>query len=168
MYNRDNYYIGIYMSKKDLYRPNVGMIIVSNNYPQKKEIFIAQRNDLSDIWQFPQGGIDEGEEVREAMFRELEEEIGTDEVKIIAEYPEWISYDFPPKIAKKMKPYKGQKQRYFLVKLKKSAKINLDTQHPEFSDYKFVGVDKVLGLSASFKQAVYETVIKHFKNEGYL
>ena len=168
MYNRDNYYIGIYMSKKDLYRPNVGMIIVSNNYPQKKEIFIAQRNDLSDIWQFPQGGIDEGEEVQEAMFRELEEEIGTDKVKIIAEYPEWISYDFPPKIAKKMKPYKGQKQRYFLVKLKKSAKINLDTQHPEFSDYKFVGVDKVLGLSASFKQAVYETVIKHFKNEGYL
>lgn len=154
--------------KKDLYRPNVAMIIVSNNYPQKKEIFIAQRNDLTDVWQFPQGGIDEGEEVHEALFRELEEEIGTDAVKIVAEYPEWITYDFPPKIAVNMKPYKGQKQKYFLVKLKKSAKIDINTAHPEFSDYKFVGVDEVLDLSASFKQVVYKTVIKHFKNEGYL
>ena len=154
--------------KKNLYRPNVAMIIVSNNYPQKKEIFIAQRNDLTDVWQFPQGGIDEGEEVLEALFRELEEEIGTDKVKIVAEYPEWISYDFPPKIAKKMNPYTGQKQKYFLVKLKKNAEININTSHPEFSDYKFVSVDEALGLSASFKQAVYEIVIEHFKNEGYL
>ncbi len=156
------------MSKKDLYRPNVAMIIVSNNYPAKKEIFIAQRNDLTDIWQFPQGGIDEGEEVQEALFRELEEEIGTKKVKIIAEYPEWISYDFPPSIAKKMKPYKGQNQRYFLVKLKKSAKIDIETAHPEFSNYKFVGIDKVLDLSSSFKAKVYKKVIKHFKKEGLL
>lgn len=156
------------MGKKDLYRPNVAMIIVSNDYPQKKEIFIAQRNDLSDVWQFPQGGIDEGEEVEEALFRELKEEIGTNKVKIIYEYPEWIQYDFPPKINAKMRPYKGQKQRYFLVKLKKSAKININTKHPEFSDYKFVNVDEALGLSASFKQVVYETVIQHFKDEGYL
>jgi len=156
------------MSKKDLYRPNVAMIIVSNNYPQKKEIFIAQRNDLSDVWQFPQGGIDEGEEVNEALFREMKEEIGTDKAKIIAEYPHWISYDFPTKIAKKMKPYKGQKQKYFLVKLKKSAKINIKTKHPEFSNYKFVKLDDVLLLSASFKKDVYKKVIKHFKKEGLL
>ena len=156
------------MSKKDLYRPNEAMIIVSNNYPQKKEIFLAQRNDLSDVWQFPQGGIDEGEEVKEALFRELEEEVGTDEVEIIAEYPEWISYDFPPKIAKDMKPFIGQKQKYFLVKLKKSAEINIETEHPEFSDYKFVGVDEALGLSASFKKDVYESVINYFKKEGLL
>jgi len=156
------------MSKKDLYRPNVAMIIVSNNYPVKKEIFLAQRNDLSDVWQFPQGGIDEGEEVKEALFRELEEEIGTDEVEIVAEYPEWISYEFPSKIAKNMKPWIGQKQRYFLVKLKESAKINIETEHPEFSDYKFVGIDDVLGHSASFKQDVYESVITYFKKEGLL
>ncbi|MCK4737062.1 MAG: RNA pyrophosphohydrolase [Sulfurimonas sp.] len=156
------------MSKKDLYRPNVAMIIVSNNYPQKKEIFLAQRNDLSDVWQFPQGGIDDGEEVYEALFRELEEEIGTDKVDVIAEYPQWISYDFPPKIAKNMKPYIGQKQKYFLVKLKKSAKINIQTKHPEFSDYKFVGVDEALATSASFKKDVYETAINYFKNEGLL
>ncbi len=156
------------MSKKDLYRPNVAMIIVSNNYPEKKEIFIAQRDDLSDIWQFPQGGIDKGEEVQEALFREMEEEIGTNEATIVAEYPEWLSYDFPPKIAEKMKPYVGQTQKYFLVKLKKNAKIDINTQHPEFSDYKFVNVEDALNLSASFKQAVYEKVIKYFKEEGYL
>ena len=156
------------MSKKDLYRPNVAMIIVSNDYPDKKEIFIAQRNDLSGVWQFPQGGIDKGEEVQEALFREMEEEIGTKKAKIIAEYPEWVSYDFPPKIAKSMKPYVGQKQRYFLLKLKKSAKINLATKHPEFDEYKFVGVDDVLSLSASFKKDVYQKVIKYFKKEGFL
>jgi putative (di)nucleoside polyphosphate hydrolase len=156
------------MSKKDLYRPNVAMIIVSNNYPQKKEIFIAKRNDMSDVWQFPEGGIDQGEEVEEALFRELEEEIGTSKAKIVAQYPEWISYDFPPKIAKGMKPYKGQTQRYYLLKLKKSAVINIQTKHPEFSDYKFVTIDEVLDLTASFKKPVYEKVIKYFKKEGLL
>jgi len=156
------------MNKEDLYRQNVAMIIVSNNYPQKKEIFIAQRNDLTDIWQFPQGGIDKGEKVQEALFRELEEEIGTLKAKVVAEYPEWISYDFPEKIAKTMKPYKGQIQRYFLLKLKKSAKINLQTKHPEFLSYKFVSVDEVLDLTAHFKKPVYEKVINYFKAEGHL
>ena len=156
------------MSKENLYRPNVAMILVSHNYPQKKEIFIAQRNDLHDVWQFPQGGIDNGEEVQEALFRELEEEVGTDNATIIAEYPQWISYDFPAKIAASMKPYIGQKQKYFLLKLGIDAKINLETEHPEFNDYKFVDVDEVLGLSASFKKEVYEKVINYFKKESYL
>jgi putative (di)nucleoside polyphosphate hydrolase len=156
------------MSKKESYRPNVAMIIVSNNYPQKIEIFIAQRNDLTEIWQFPQGGIDVGEEVQEALFRELKEEIGTDKVKIIAEYPEWISYDFPEKIAQKMKPYKGQTQRYFLLKLKKSANIDLNTKHPEFISHKFVSVEDVLNHTAHFKKPVYDTVIQYFIKEGFL
>ena len=168
MYNINNYNAGVFMSKKDLYRPNVAMIIMSSNYPQKKEVFIAERSDLTDIWQFPQGGIDEGEEVREALFRELEEEIGTSDADVIAEYPEWISYDFPEKVAKKMKPYKGQTQRYFLLKLKDIAKINLDTKHPEFISYKFVSVDEVLNQTAHFKKPVYEQVISYFKKEGLL
>jgi len=156
------------MNKKNIYRPNVAMILMSSSYPEKKEIFIAQRNDLENVWQFPQGGIDEGEEVQEALFRELEEEIGTRDATIIAEYPEWISYDFPSKIAQKMKPFIGQTQRYFLLKLGVDAKLNIETQHPEFNDFKFVGVDEVLGLSASFKQDVYEKVINYFKKEEFL
>jgi len=156
------------MSIKTKYRPNVAMIIVSSNYPQKKEILIAQRNDLLDIWQFPQGGIDQGEEVKETLFREMEEEIGTADAEIIAEYPEWISYDFPSKIAAKMKPYQGQTQRYFLVKLGENAEINLATQHPEFIDYKYVSVSDVLNHTAHFKKSVYETVLNYFKEEGLL
>ena len=156
------------MSKKGKYRPNVAMIIVSPKYPKTKEVFIAQRNDIEGVWQFPQGGIDEGEKVQEALFRELKEEIGTKKVEIIAEYPEWISYDFPEKIAKKMKPYKGQRQRYFLVRLKKSATINLDTKHPEFDRYKFVPHKEVLQHTAHFKKPVYEVVMKYFQKEGLL
>lgn len=156
------------MSVEEKYRPNVAMIIVSHEYPSRKNIFIAQRNDLGDVWQFPQGGIDEGEEVVDALFREMEEEIGTCEAEIISEYPEWISYDFPAKIAKNMKPYKGQTQRYFLVKLEKDAKIDLETHHPEFSSYKFVDIDEVLDITAHFKKPVYESVINYFKEEGLL
>ena len=156
------------MVEKELYRPNVAMIIVSNSYPLSKEIFLAQRNDLLDVWQFPQGGIDDGEAIQEALFRELKEEIGTDEVEVIAEFPEWISYDFPPKIAQSMKPFIGQKQRYFLVKLLEDAVINIETDEPEFSNYKFVSVDEALSLSASFKKSVYECVITYFKKEGLL
>ncbi len=156
------------MGKEGLYRPNVAMVIVSNQYPKKKEVFIAHRNDLDGVWQFPQGGIDNGEEVKEALFRELEEEIGTKEVEVVAEYPEWISYDFPEKIALNMKPFKGQRQRYFLVKLKKNAKIDIDTEHPEFDKYKFVGINDVLEITAHFKKPVYEKVLSYFKQEGYL
>ena len=155
-------------TKSKNYRPNVAMIILSPEYPKSKKVFIAQRNDIKGVWQFPQGGIDEGEEVKEALFRELKEEIGTDEVEIVAEYPEWISYDFPERIAKEMKPYDGQIQRYFLVKLSKDAKINTDTKHPEFDEYKFVEVDEALRLAAHFKKPVYETVLGYFQQKGYL
>ena len=128
------------MSQEKIYRPNVAIIVLSHEYPSKKDIFIAERSDLHNIWQFPQGGIDEGESAEEALFRELEEEIGTKDVKIIAEFPEWISYDFPSHVAKKMKPFSGQTQRYYLVKLSKEAKININTEIPEFSDYKFVSL----------------------------
>ncbi|CAI6159526.1 MAG: RNA pyrophosphohydrolase [uncultured Sulfurimonas sp.] len=156
------------MSIKTEYRPNVAMIIVSSNYPEIKEIFIAERNDLANVWQFPQGGIDKGEEVKEALFREMEEEIGTKDAVIVAEYPEWISYDFPTRIANKMKPYKGQTQRYFLMKLSENAKINLETEHPEFCAHKFVSPEEILDHTAHFKKAVYEQVINYFKEEGLL
>ncbi|MEO1958491.1 MAG: RNA pyrophosphohydrolase [Nautiliaceae bacterium] len=149
------------------YRPNVAAIVLSSRYPEKVEVLIAKRTDI-DAWQFPQGGIDDGESPKEALLRELKEEIGTDEVEIIAQMPKWISYDFPEKIAKKMAPYDGQIQKYFLVKLKKGAKINLNTDNPEFREYKFVPVDEVFKYVKSFKRPVYKDVISYFKKEGYL
>lgn len=156
------------MTETKFYRPNVAAIIVSSEYPQEKMVFIAERSDLEGVWQFPQGGIDEGESSEEALFRELKEEIGTKKIDIIAEYPDWIAYDFPPHIAEKMAPYSGQKQRYYLVRLKKDAKIDLDTKHPEFKRYRFVDVSELFDHIAHFKKAVYEQVISHFKAKGYL
>jgi putative (di)nucleoside polyphosphate hydrolase len=153
---------------KKNYRPNVAAVIVSHRYPFACELFIASRSDLKDTWQFPQGGIDEGESIKTALLRELKEEIGTDEVEVLAEYPEWISYDFPSNVAKKMYPFDGQKQRYFLVKLKSQAKINLDTEVPEFTDYKFVKYKEIFDYVTYFKRPVYKEVLTYFKKEGYL
>ena len=149
------------------YRPNVAAVILSPKYPEKVEILVAKRNDV-DAWQFPQGGIDEGESPKEALLRELKEEIGTDDIEIIAEMPEWLSYDFPKRIAQKMYPYDGQRQKYFLVKLKNSAKINLNTEIPEFDSYKFVKLNELFKYVKSFKRPVYKKVIEYFKQNGYL
>ncbi len=154
--------------EKKNYRPNVAAIVLSAKYPEKCEIFIASRTDVENAWQFPQGGIDEGESANQALYRELEEEIGTREIEIIAEYPEWVSYDFPPAIAKKMYPFDGQIQKYYLVKLKKGAKININTDIPEFSEYKFVPTKNIYDYITFFKRTVYKQVLKYFKKEGYI
>ena len=156
------------MNNTKNYRPNVAAIIVSSSYPEEKKIFVAERSDISGMWQFPQGGIDAGETPEEALFRELEEEIGTAEIEVIGEYFDWISYDFPKHIAKKMHPYCGQTQRYFLVRLKDETLVNLETEHPEFKDHRYIDVDSVLDLVATFKKPVYEQVIEYFKREGLL
>ncbi|MBM0636887.1 RNA pyrophosphohydrolase [Campylobacter sp. VicNov18] len=156
------------MQKKKNYRLNVAAIILSSSYPLECKIFIAKRNDMYNIWQFPQGGIDKGESIVKALLRELKEEIGTDEVEIIAEYPEWLSYNFPVKIAKKMYPYDGQIQKYFLVRLKQGAKINIRTKHPEFDDYQFVSVEQIFEMINHFKKNIYIKVIKYFEEKGYI
>jgi putative (di)nucleoside polyphosphate hydrolase len=151
------------------YRPNVAAVIVSTSYPYDCNVFVGRRTDRKDSWQFPQGGIDEGESPKEALFRELKEEIGTKKIEIIAEYPEWLSYDFPSNIkTEKMEKYDGQIQKYYLVKLKSKAKINLDTKHAEFDAYKFIKIEEVLDYIIGFKKPVYSKVLHYFKKEGYL
>ncbi len=154
--------------KEKRYRPNVAAIVLSSKYPEKVEFFIASRSDIKDAWQFPQGGIDEGETPLEALFRELKEEIGTDEVEVIAEFPEWVSYDFPEVIAKKMYPFDGQRQKYFLVRLKPGAKINLATEEPEFLHYTFVPYRQIFDYITYFKRPVYKRVLNYFRKKGYL
>ncbi|CZE47177.1 RNA pyrophosphohydrolase [Campylobacter geochelonis] len=150
------------------YRPNVAAIVLSPTYPFDCRIFLGQRSDIKGAWQFPQGGIDSGETPKMALFRELKEEIGTNEVEIITEYPQWLSYDFPETVLEKMKPYDGQIQRYFLVRLKSGASINLCTKLPEFDEYKFVQADEVVKNVRHFKKGVYSTVLKYFRKEGYI
>ena len=150
------------------YRPNVAAIVLDSTYPKAKEVFLGKRNDMDNVWQFPQGGIDEGESEEVALLRELKEEIGTSDVEIIASYPEWITYDFPSRSSKKMYPFDGQTQKYFLVKLKENAVINLETKIPEFDKYKFVSLDNSIKLTSYFKSKVYKKVIEYFKKEGFL
>ncbi|WP_273211416.1 RNA pyrophosphohydrolase [Helicobacter rodentium] len=150
------------------YRPNVAAIILSPKYPLVCELFIASRTDIKNAWQFPQGGIDKSESPKEALFRELKEEIGTDKVDIVAEYPEWISYDFPPQVVEKMYPYDGQIQKYFLVRLQEQGKIDIDTEKPEFDAYKFVQLGDLFNHITYFKRPVYKQVLEYFKRKGYL
>jgi len=153
-----------------IYRPNVAAVVLSSEYPAVMKVFIGLRSDMKDVWQFPQGGIDDGESPREALLRELKEEIGTDNIEIISEYPEWEFYDFPDGIAKnkKLYNYSGQKQKYYLVRLKNDSEINIKTYHPEFNEYKFVKSDSVFEFISHFKKPIYKKVLSHFRREGFI
>jgi len=151
------------------YRPNVAAVILSSEYPNRCEFFVAHRSDIKNAWQFPQGGIDDGETPREALRRELLEEIGCDKVEVLGEYPEWISYDFPKVSRGKTYPFDGQTQKYFLVRLKEGAKINLDAYHiPEFAEYEFVAYEDLFKKVTYFKRKVYRRVIDYFIEEGLI
>ncbi len=156
-------------NKKKKYRPNVAAVVLSSKYPRECEILIANRSDIKEeIWQFPQGGINEKEDPKEALFRELKEEIGTASIEIITEYPKWIAYDFANKSAKKLYPYDGQIQKYFLVKLKPSAKIDINTQNPEFCEFMFVKYNNIFDYVSYIKKPIYKQVLAYFKKMGYL
>lgn len=159
------------MQTEKRYRPNVAAVILSSNYPEKCEFFIAHRSDIKDAWQFPQGGIDHGESPEDALLRELLEEIGSSEVEVLGEFPEWITYDFPSSAAqsKKLYPFHGQTQKYFLVRLKEDAVIDLYAHEtPEFEEYEFVGYDELFKRVTYFKRKVYRRVIEYFKEEGLI
>lgn len=157
------------MLKETEYRPNVSAVILSSKYPEKCEFFIAHRSDIKNAWQFPQGGIDKGETPQEALLRELQEEIGYNDIEIIAEFPEWISYEFPNVISKKMYPFKGQRQKYFLVRLKEDIYINLNAHSvPEFEEYEFVTYQDLFKRVTFFKRKIYRRVIDYFIKEGFI
>jgi len=157
------------MQNEKSYRPNVAAVIVSSKYPYKCEFFIAKRSDIKDAWQFPQGGIDKGETPREALKRELLEEIGCNNVEVIAEFPEWISYDFPRFPKGKAYPFDGQTQKYFLVRLKKGSVIDLLAYDiPEFNEYQFVEYEELLDKVTYFKRKIYRKVLNYFIKEGLI
>jgi len=157
------------MQNKKSYRPNVAAVILSSKYPDRCEFFIAHRSDIKNAWQFPQGGIDEGETPQEALYRELLEEIGCNDIEILGEFPEWITYDFPSTAKGKQYPFDGQTQKYFLVRLKEESKIDLYAfEIPEFKEYEFVEYEELFNKVTYFKRRVYRRVIDYFIQEGLL
>ena len=151
------------------YRPNVAAIVLSSDYDKTQHFVIARRTGMRRGWQFPQGGIDAHEMPKEALLRELREEIGTDEVAILGEYPEWIQYDFPQIKGVKKYPYKGQRQRYFLVRLSEDAVIDLAAHVvPEFEEYRLVTYHELFRRVTFFKRPSYRKVIQYFRRKGQL
>jgi putative (di)nucleoside polyphosphate hydrolase len=156
------------MSKHKNYRPNVAAVVLSSDSSEVK-FLLAKKKGVRRAWQFPQGGIDGDEKPQEALLRELKEEIGTDKVEIIAEYPEWISYDFPNTKGDKIYPFRGQNQKYFLVRLKEEAVIDLNFyKTPEFEEYKFVDENELFKKALFLKRRTYRRVIDYFKKEGFI
>jgi len=126
-------------------------------------IFTAQRIDMPGAWQMPQGGIDPGEDMLSAALRELEEEtsIPAEAVKVTAQTADWINYDLPDHLIGKAwgGKYRGQKQHWFLMRFNgDEVLINLETEHPEFSAWKWSTRDQLIAEIVPFKRAVYQTV----------
>jgi putative (di)nucleoside polyphosphate hydrolase len=147
-------------STSDLpYRPCVGIMLFNAD----GKVFVGNRLDQTvESWQMPQGGIDKGETPKEAVLRELKEEIGTKKAEIIAEMDDWVTYDLPEHlvgIAFHGK-YKGQRQKWFALRFTgKDSDIDLTAHDPEFSSYRWVSLEELPDLIVSFKRETYRSVI---------
>lgn len=147
----------------DGYRPNVGIIICN----KRGQVLWARRFGQHS-WQFPQGGVNDGENPEQAMFRELFEEVGLkkDDVRILAISRHWLRYKLPKRLVRwESKPVcLGQKQKWFLVRLESNeSNICFDScGHPEFDDWRWVSYWYPVRQVVSFKRDVYRRALKEF------
>ena len=151
------------MSKK--YRLCVGMIILNKH----NEILVGRRLDHpSGYWQMPQGGIDKNEIPEEAVWREMMEEIGTNNAKLIHQSSQWINYEIPEDTLKTLpwgNLYIGQTQKWFVFQFTgKNSDINVGTENPEFSEWKWTHHDTLIDNAVPFKRDLYQKVLEEFKN----
>lgn len=146
-----------------LYRPGVGITLFNRH----GHVFVGERLDNPGAWQMPQGGIDDGEDIEIAVFREMEEEIGTRNARIIGMIEEWIYYDIPAHTARKLwnNKFRGQRQKWIALEyLGEDAEIRLDAfSHPEFGRWQWVPIEDLLTYAVPFKRDVYQRVIECFR-----
>ena len=149
------------------HRPNVGVVL----FNAEGQTWIGRRTDVGHRrrWQWPQGGIDAGEDLETAARRELAEETGIRSADYLARTEDWITYDFPPAILARdrrlgRKGWLGQKQIWFAFRFTGTdAEINLYGHgEPEFDQWRWEALTRVIDLAAPFKREVYERVIAAF------
>lgn len=146
-----------------LYRPCVGIALFNKD----GKVFVGERIDTPNAWQMPQGGIDFDENLEDAALRELKEEIGTNKATILKIHDKKIRYDLPDHLTTKLwdGQYKGQEQTWVAMRFEgEDSDIVLDADnHPEFSQWKWVDLNKTLDLIVPFKRKTYETLIDIFQ-----
>ncbi len=155
------------MVDKDGYRPNVGMIVINDQYK-----LLWARRIGRDGWQFPQGGIDHGETPEEALYRELHEELGLtpEHVEVLGQTRGWLKYRLPKRcIRTDRKPVCiGQKQKWFLLKLL-TDENNVRpeaVQTPEFDSWRWVDYWDPIGEVVFFKRSVYRNALCELSRHG--
>lgn len=146
----------------DTLRRGVGIMLIN----AAGHAFVAQRSDMTDeAWQMPQGGIEPEEAPRAAALRELREELGTANVEIVVGTEDWLSYELPAELLERIPTprWRGQTQQWFLMRfLGKDDEIDVATEHPEFSAWKWVPTDQLLQLIVPFKRELYRRVLLEF------
>ena len=141
-------------------RTGVGIIVLNNN----NQVFVGKRKDNpGDKWQMPQGGVDKGEDFITAMRRELIEETSIKNIKILKEIQNMYQYELPDNLVGIIwrGKFRGQRQKWFITKfLGKDDEINLDTQHPEFIDWKWIDPKDLPEVIVDFKKELYLNLLK--------
>ena len=141
-------------------RSGVGIIILNNN----NQVFVGKRKDNpGNKWQMPQGGVDEGESFYSAMKRELFEETGIKNIKILKELEKIYQYELPENLVGIIwkGKYKGQKQKWFITRfLGKDNEININNKYPEFIDWKWIEQKKLPEVIIKIKKKLYMDLLR--------
>jgi len=144
------------------FRLGVGIMLMN----EKGQIFVGQRIDMTEeAWQMPQGGIDAEETPEHAALRELREELGTSNVEIVTSADAWLQYELPHEVRNRrpIEHWSGQRQKWFLMKFRgKDSDINVATEHPEFSHWRWVSARDLVRLIVPFKRSLYVAVLEEF------
>jgi len=150
------------MADLSLYRPNVGVVLF---HPDGR-VWYGRRAGTPDGWQFPQGGVDAGEDVEAAARRELAEETGVTSIALLGRTEDWITYDFPPGYggSKQARGFAGQKQVWFAFRfIGDEREIDLHAHgEPEFDTWRWGDLTEACDLIVPFKRGAYEQVVAAF------